>query len=376
MNPERFLFMADAHIKGRTWTNSMKLAGDSHSALNKVEDYLLKMDESVRPERLVIGGDWFDSNRPSSIDLLVTSHFLECFREVWYIRGNHDSADPSFLASLSRKGLPVCQLDNRFVEFPGTGALMTGVSWRASADALKERLKQVAEAPEAEGCAVLYLVLHTAFRHLLGFDGSWQLDSGFLDECGFKCPVKALVGDIHKRDLLELPNKSSVYSPGSLYPLSSADFSRSFSVPVFSAADGGFTELCTDVRMYRRVRYGDRRQLSAELEKIRKESADAGMYEPAFVSVELPEDVDTSGLQDALKDVPGVVAQVEADIPGVAQPVVGESAETCITAEQAVRDELSADREVADMAAGLLNADDPAAEIRSWLDYWKVEVVR
>ena len=39
-NNDQFVFMADAHIKGRTWTNYMGLQGDAYAALDLVRDRL------------------------------------------------------------------------------------------------------------------------------------------------------------------------------------------------------------------------------------------------------------------------------------------------------------------------------------------------
>ena len=100
--PETFLFMADAHIKSRTWTNYMGLQGDSYAALDKISQKLTKQEQNINT--LVIGGDWFDSNHPSSTDINQSFQFLRQFRSVFFIRGNHDSVQPSYLSALPEQG--------------------------------------------------------------------------------------------------------------------------------------------------------------------------------------------------------------------------------------------------------------------------------
>lgn len=62
------LFMADAHIKSRTWTNNMQLYADAYTALLKVARHIRAMENP--PKTLLIAGDWFDSNKPTSTDLM------------------------------------------------------------------------------------------------------------------------------------------------------------------------------------------------------------------------------------------------------------------------------------------------------------------
>ena len=90
--------MADAHIKCRTWTNYMGLQGDAYAALDLVNEKLEGIDT------LVIGGDWFDSNHPSSTDINQSFQFLRHFKSVFFIRGNHDNVQPSYLSALSEQG--------------------------------------------------------------------------------------------------------------------------------------------------------------------------------------------------------------------------------------------------------------------------------
>ena len=72
---------------------------------------------------------------------------------------------------------------------------------------LPERLAAV---PECD-----MLMMHNAFRHLLGFEGAWDLEMDMLPETA-KC---VLVGDIHKYDLRLSPYGQPVLSPGSPYPV-------------------------------------------------------------------------------------------------------------------------------------------------------------
>ena len=85
-----FLFMADAHIKARTWTNSTLLQGDAYAALDK-------LSASPLSDTLVIGGDWYDTVRPSAEDVQHSNDFISGFKQVYYVRGNHDGRETCFL---------------------------------------------------------------------------------------------------------------------------------------------------------------------------------------------------------------------------------------------------------------------------------------
>ena len=73
---EKFLFLADFHVKARTWTNNTQVRGDAYECMKKIGD----IAEEKGLNTLVIGGDFFDSNRPTPDDLVQTVDFLSRFK--------------------------------------------------------------------------------------------------------------------------------------------------------------------------------------------------------------------------------------------------------------------------------------------------------
>ena len=92
-NSHRALLVADAHIKRRTWRNSPLLTGDASASLDRLSEWL--EGQTDRPDTLIMAGDWFDDNLPRPSDLEDSLMFQRRFRNVWGIRGNHDTALPS-----------------------------------------------------------------------------------------------------------------------------------------------------------------------------------------------------------------------------------------------------------------------------------------
>ena len=73
MSDNTYLFTADVHMKRRTWTNSTLLQGDATAAFGKVCRDCSFMAEGG----IIIGGDLFDSNRPTSQDLIDTIDIIK-----------------------------------------------------------------------------------------------------------------------------------------------------------------------------------------------------------------------------------------------------------------------------------------------------------
>lgn len=94
-----FLFTADCHIKRRTWTNSTLLQGDASKAFAKFVHEGSMIGPGSRD--LIIGGDLFDNNRPSSQDVLDVANVTTSMHRTFYIRGNHDNVNPSYLEALN-----------------------------------------------------------------------------------------------------------------------------------------------------------------------------------------------------------------------------------------------------------------------------------
>lgn len=360
-NTDQFVFMADAHIKGRTWTNYMGLQGDAYAALDLVSEKLKGIDT------LVIGGDWFDSNHPSSTDINQSFQFLRQFKSVFFIRGNHDNVQPSYLSALSEQGgqTTVTELQPGEVYTPSIDFNLAGIPWMASRADLLQALEQTRQALEGKP-GRSFVVLHTSCRHLLGFDGSWQLEAADLEQ--FKrMPVTFLIGDIHKRDTLQLSDSCSLHSPGSLYPLSWDRVGDSCSVSVVNSKTAEIHAVPSDVRSYTSLDFTNMQDLNQVIEGLVEDNKRAGLPCRPFIRVNVS---GTTGYSYRALVDGAVVQAVDNSLPEL---TTSTTAEQQTTMEDIVRAECEADSDIADMAVSLLSSADPLSDVSSWLDYWGVE---
>lgn len=371
-----FLFMADAHIKARTWTNNMQLVGDAYKALDRLQH----SDELSGVKMLVIGGDWFDSNRPTSIDLARTREFMLKFDIIYFIPGNHDSVTPSFLEvfdNLATDNGPcvVYRLSEDTISMlhGADHCYIAGIPWTHSAEDLKTKIKSIATTfKETYGQDdILYLVLHTSFKHLLAFDGAYKLTKEFISEVCGDSNIRVLVGDIHTRDTTVYNEKTGAYihSPGSLYPLSFDKAEESNMVSKINLKTGAITDIPVDVRTYTSWNYTNRADLATLVAGVVQDNP-AGFMKPFIRTI-----VSDAEVQITDGEYPDVVIQVVNSQTADIQQRQEVRQET-YTISQAIEEELADDDpDINDLAQALFASDDPLAEIESWLNFWKVERV-
>lgn len=368
----KFLFTADNHIKSRTWTNSMLLHSDAYAALGAASGWLTdKYQDSI--QTLVIGGDWFDTDRPTSEDVLQSVEFLKRFHTVYYIRGNHDKKDPSFLELM--KYMP----DVDLVNLEGTTVFLTedmqtavtGINYTDSADELKSKIQICHDQAKSQNVETLYLVLHTSFKHLLNF-GTSKLEIQDIEALFPDMVVRVLVGDVHTRDTVNICecNGSYIHSPGATYPTSIDKTSEEPAMSVIPVTGTQIEDVPCQVRMYWRIEYIDRSDLDSTVDAAMDAQVEG--FLPPFIRVLLPEGKELKLLQS---DYPDVVVQVtKMSAAGVETSEIRTRTEhESYTLKQAVSDEASEDADLCDLAVALLEADDPVAEISRWLEFWKVE---
>lgn len=350
------MFIADAHVKARTWTNNPQIQGDAYAALSKVaaiEDL---------PGTLVIGGDWFDSMRPSSEDMFRTSLFAERFDKVLYIRGNHDKSVPNWLASLPNAE----QLTTTPVPI-GDGH-MAGLDWVPDEEELQLQLSAVChEAMELPTDSILYIAMHQPSRHLLGFDGAWKVDFAKVAE-DFEQMAKSmrivfLVGDIHVQDTRKFGD-ITVHSPGCLYPLTEDTVNDPHGVSIVEGLDIAHRQI--KVRDYIEAHYAN----DTELEELIGEAEAASASErllPPRISVVVPEGVKVSTSKAV------VLQAVAAESDQSATQGTSERPSTECTMRDALMQACGDDKKLSSLALALYDSEDQAAAIESWLKFWKVE---
>lgn len=355
----RFLYTADCHIKRRTWVNHVQPEGDSYEALRKLGRQL---DITPPVTTLVIGGDFFDGNRPTSTDEVEAVRFLSGFKQVLYIRGNHDNVVPSYLEAL------LSQLtDVELIELTPEGVTLDegtpeevsihGVSWTASREELLEALKSIPAVDHPQ-----YVVLHTSFQHLLAV-GSWQLSKDDITEIFGDRQVRVLVGDVHTRHTLELPN-GYIHSPGSTYPCSWPQPDTTYAASLIESFSGSITAVDCTVRDYVSADYTDDADLRATIQSL-------FMHRdlPPVIRLRMPSDA-TCRINPS--DYPDAVILIQKALSGPNMDNVRQLHQAGISMEDAVRQEASS-KEMADLASALMSSDDPAGLLDEWMTFWKVE---
>lgn len=386
--PRQFMsFAADCHVKQRTWTNSTLLKGDSLAALDRMIRETIKYGDPLN--HLIVGGDLFDNNRPTSADLQQVHHLLACFRNIYYIRGNHDNVNPSYLNAISPSFQEhtdafnvyplegVC-LDDKwaFTRYKLIdGVYVQGIPWDPSDSKFMSMLTDVIgfwhQHEQEHPDDTLYLVLHTAFKHLLAFDGAYTLDIDTIKNLCGNSRINFLVGHIHTRDTTVYNERGNyIHSPGALYPLSSDRMGQKHFASLINMVDGHIIDVPTDVRNYMRINIKD---VDTDLEtwlNANGGKAPKGFF-PTFVTIVVPEDYEDKVI---VPDTTKYVFKIErrlADIKAAAK-----AAGPTYSINDAIREELQneANREmVLEMAEELLASDDPVTTLNEWLTFWGVK---
>ena len=361
----RALILADVHTRQRTWTNNPLVSGDAYAALKLVRETL-----ATRCGLCISAGDLFDSNRPTSTDLLAVENCLMGFGRVLYVNGNHDSVDPAFVdvldgkLELARLGVsPVTVLD-----CPVFGADYTAC---ASENGIESVLSAAVRHCSSGGRHAT-VVLHCAFRHLMGIDGAWHTSledvAGILRKCGLSRDARMTIvcGHVHKRDVRPVPGFDGVtfLSPGSLYPTNSLYMRGDTpSVTLLDLATGDMEEAPVPVRLYGRVPVsGD---VDAEMARL----AEGRLELPSYLQVVVPDGMADAPVPASTKDV--IVQAVpetlqDEDIASALPDTTG------YTLADAVADELD-DDDMKDIARSIVDSDDPLGTLNGLLAAWEAE---
>ena len=357
------LFMADAHIKSRTWTNNMQLYADAYTALLKLTKHVQTMKNP--PKTLLIAGDWFDSNKPTSTDLMKSIDFLSLFEQVIYITGNHDTIEPSFLqVAQYMQDTVVTQIGCSYITTP-EGIHIAGIQWTQNSKVLEERLQEIHESvPAGEP---MYLLMHQAFKHLLNFEGSYSIAADVIERIFAGRVVRVLVGDIHTRHTLELEGGGYIHSPGSLYPTSFDKTSEPYAASLIDLDTGAIEDIDCKVREYYTYEYKNETELK-ELVTVASEERRADFLQP-FIRVTVPKDSEVKILQS---QHPGVVVQTTSVDEQTTTNTPELNRQNLYTLQEAITAE-AGEGILSELAVALLNTDDPLQEIENWLNYWEVE---
>ena len=218
------LYFGDTHLKPALSAKKQVLVGDSFYALYQIAEIALKFNVNA----VIIGGDVYDNNTPGGISSNMFNAFCRKLHNkgiaLYSLQGNHDKTLPNTcLPELIR---PPHQL------FAASGLVKPLHSVMAEIDGLTVYgldYCSVARAQEALAsipeCDVL--VLHHAFQHLLGFEGSYHFT---LDDVPDYVKYAVMVGHVHTVDQRQLPNGAWFCSSGSTYATKSDEIAKQHGV--------------------------------------------------------------------------------------------------------------------------------------------------
>ncbi len=158
------IFTADLHIKPRTWGSIPSLSGDAYHSLRQIADLCL-----AHQAALVIGGDIFDTPRPSAADAeqfgLMVDRIASEGLPVGVIQGNHDFADPPWPTVLNPQ---LTHLEKKLT-YPWTNFGIYGLDARNPAD-LENALSFV---PKEAKAVILHQLCKEVFPLGWNFSLEW-----------------------------------------------------------------------------------------------------------------------------------------------------------------------------------------------------------
>jgi hypothetical protein len=272
MVPGKIAFIADLHIKPYIWAHRSPVTGDAAYALEQIRHILL--EEQVGDVFYL--GDLSDSpeidGETGRLLRELTDALHKAGARQYAIQGNHD-----------RGGTPICRMfgiehiNGRTMEC--CGLKIYGQDYMHT-EAARQALAGV---PPCD-----LLLMHTAFRHLLGFDGKWQfMAEDVPDHVG-----TVIAGDIHKHARYRLPRSAAgtsreIISPGSIYPVKADEAGLDHGFVLFNGMGFEYRRLeCRSMTRYDGAVEG----LGSFLEKTAREHAGERLP-PVVMARECPQDL-------------------------------------------------------------------------------------
>ena len=184
---------ADLHLRECTWKSRKDINGDQYYAWAQ----LCKAVSDDPEGDLLLAGDIFDTPYPTGQTEMMFAKGMNMLkskgRNCWFIPGNHDNEQvprPCLFGAI-----PLTAGIRSHIQ----GRTVTGIPFMRSTENLQATIEST---PPTD-----ILVMHTGFRHLLGYEDTWQVSEEDIPET-----VKlVMVGHVHRHD-----EHGKVYSPGSL----------------------------------------------------------------------------------------------------------------------------------------------------------------
>lgn len=359
----RIMFIADAHLKGRTWTNNVALAGDSYQALR-----MLGMEATMQgdftTDTVVLVGDTFDSNRPSAADVQVLQEALGEVEHLYFITGNHDSAFPPWV----QVALPnsVNLVDEVVLR---RKVHMFGIDYTATREDTISSLKVTADNCRERGIDKCIIVMHTGVKEFLGFNETYTVSVDDISEIMDGIQTLVVVGHVHRRGTVERPGLI-VHSPGSTYPLNVDEMNTGCAATVVELDNEGkfvLKDVPVEVRAYCQIEYdGDAAALADTITKLAGVSDDQYGRMPKYIRVVVDDDADIP----KIPDTPDIVQFIRKKAVAVETKTAYVHVDSI---EDAIKEAAGDDSDCASMAVELFNSDDPLKTVHEWVDFWGAE---
>lgn len=161
------LLCSDTHISRYIWKDRLDIIGDAYAALHQ----LIDIAEEYSAESVILAGDVFDTDNPTSEDVQCFQRFAAALWQkgigLFYLSGQHDAANPSWPGSIHPHAV---ELDGKLLHF--SAGKVFGIS-HVKKRFLPGKLQSV-----PEGCDLV--VAHQLWQELLG-SGDRFADASILE---------------------------------------------------------------------------------------------------------------------------------------------------------------------------------------------------
>lgn len=202
------LWASDLHVKPARVYRKRTLSDDAFYALDQIESIAIERGVS----HVILGGDVTDSSMPCGETLNRLAKFVRVLGDqgivTLYIEGNHDRINRNPYLSEEHYH------EHRLLSSIGATPLGTqtignlkfhGIDY-SPVQKLHEKLEAVPE------CDIL--CLHAGFRHMLGFEGAYDLEKSHIPDTVGKL---VLVGHVHVHEESGASNGVKILSSGSTW---------------------------------------------------------------------------------------------------------------------------------------------------------------
>lgn len=365
----------DMHLKRRTWTNWPELSGDAYQVIEYMEqlrNFTLNKGKPISD--IILCGDTFDSNMVSSADIYKFSQLTKV--PVRYIRGNHDSIQPSYIEAVTN----TFELSAELTPIADGAAYICGLPYIASRSELLTALENISTQIKLQDIKEpIYIVMHQAFEHMIPIEGAFQLSSSDV-EALFDRKVYILVGHIHKLDCRPLSGALSggyILSTSSPYPTAWENIPQFHGIHILDLASGEYVSVNFHIRDYITLEPSEAVYLIDMLQRISDCFIEGCL--PTAVRITVPENMTVDAAKTLVAQHPNILARLGRSTSESA-PVNHSSRpdSTTYSILDAVKEDLqNSGRAQWDqlflLATNIIEADDPADYLGKLISSWIAE---